>query len=243
MQHWQLKRKEIKDRDRCRVAATTMLQATCLPEDVHDMPAVEPRPVGIARCRLGCADDEQVCLCVDNLHLHKFSQGGNPQWLRWQKMLMLTKASGCRASMSMLGFAMQELASLIENNFDQWKAEDFLKCPGLVLHGRGAKRLRTDPHAKQAAIEEALQEGRASKTSSLVHTLKLGSDGCAQVWMEQGLAMLQATSRLAFASPGILSCTLDGSRIGKPAKELLQGVQYQWPEDVSAVLPPQDGCD
>ena len=86
----------------------------------------------------------------------------------------------------------------------------------------------------------ALQNKRASRTSSLAAALQLGSAKIGFAWMEEGLAALQAESRLRFRKPCVVSLAFDASQMGKPAKEILVISQYMYPADVSVVLPPQD---
>ena len=121
-----------------------------------------------------------------------------------------------------------------------WSANDFLKCDGLLLRGPKGKRRRTDPHLKEAVISTALQDNRASKASSLVTALQLGTRSAGFAWMEEGLADLQAQSRLTFEKPHIVSLALDATAIGKPAKEQLLICQHMYPEAASVVLPPQE---
>ena len=93
---------------------------------------------------------------------------------------------------------------------------------------------------KQMAIEGALQNNRASQTSSLALALQLGSAKVGVAWMEEGLAALRAESRLRFRKPCVVSLAFDASQMGKPAKEVLVISQYMYPADASVVLPPQD---
>ena len=221
------------------------MQMTCVAEDVLDPNILKCEHTDFPHCRLGCESDQESCLHVVEHHQGLDSaepvREQTPHAQFWQVATSSSKwAWECPAVGRCVAKGLQALAAGVECNFDSWAHQDFLKSMGLVLRSRGGKRRRMDPHAKQVAIADAIQVGRADKTSSLVRTLGLGCDSSSTIWMEQGLTFMQSASRLTFRMPRIVSITLDGATIGKPAREMLLIAQYVWPTDMCTLLPPQE---
>lgn len=233
-------RKQPSERARCEVAATTILQMTCMPEELAEFPGLALSSEDRALCRRGCTHDAEQCLCSDAYFkaCAQHDASGCPHKHRWHVLASSQPWAACNTVARLVARNLEFLAHLVEN-FERWQRQDFLKGSSLVLRAPTGKRRRMDPHAKQSAIELSLQAGRADKASSLVRALDLGCKGSDQLWMEEALAVLQAECRLSFRAPRIVSLTVDAAAVGKPAKEFLVGCQYMWPEDISIVLPPQ----
>jgi len=239
---WQGYRKLPCERARCQVAATTVLQMTCLPEQLEEFPGLVLSDEDRALCRRGCADDEaEQCLCVEAYFEACARRDANDcrHTHLWTVLASSQPWAACRTVASLVSKNLEFFAGLVDENFERWQHQDFLKSIGLVLVTRSGKRRRMDPHAKESAIERSLQDGRADKASTLVKALDLGCARASQVWMEEALAFLQTESRLSFRTPRIVSLTVDAAKVGKPAKEILVGCQYMWPNDINIVLPPQ----
>ena len=242
---WSTYRREEKAAHRCFERACTLLQMTCPAEDVPDRNILRCEHKDFAHCRFGCVSDQDPCLHIVEHHQGLDSAepvcGQTPHAYFWQAATSSSQwASECPAIGRCVAKGLEALAAGVEGNFDSWAHQDFLKSMGLVLRSHNGKRRRMDPHAKQVAIADAIQKGRADKTSSLLRTLGLGCDTSSTIWMEQGLAFMHSASRLAFRTPKIASITLDCGTIGEPGRKMLLIAQYMWPADLCTLLPPQE---
>jgi hypothetical protein len=139
----------------------------------------------------------------------------------------------------MCGQWLQRLAAIIDDSCDEWGDFDLLKVKGLSICNAKGNKLRMDPHAKTIVLAEAVEAGRSSTSAGMVRAMDLGDSRSALAWAEERLSDLQASCRLTFNNPEVMAFAMDGSRLGKPAKEYLQIVQYSWPADKSMVMAPQ----
>lgn len=95
---------------------------------------------------------------------------------------------------------------------------------GAAAHLAGqVKRRRIDYHVKQYVVRDSVRSGAQASSSSATRSLSGVHASTGVRWTQGELAAFRATCRLSFNSHMSLGLTVDATRLGKPAKEILCG--------------------
>ena len=242
--HWALCKKQSHLRRNVRAFLEAFL-ITCVPLDAVQslLQIIEEGDLEV--CRRGGIDSGEPCLCLASVFEDPaFADDGAAVSQRTILARIVALAAiweKCPAAAIILGRFYERLGRCIDAHRDDWGDFDVLKNPEFSLaNGPAGKRRRVSVQLRVAAVETAVQDGVASKPSTVLRTMGLASPAAGILWCDKTLMELQATSRLSNQFPGVVSFVFDAAQIGKPHKDILLAAQHSEPGNIDIVLPPKD---
>ena len=196
-----------------------------------------------ALCDQGCDDDHPVCICFEDVlgkRPNIVEENRCPQALLWNWMKDMMSYVGCPAARALMASVIDGASKDINVNHETWGNPDVMKWRSLVHVNGNGKRTRTDPHAKQFVIDDGIKKRRYKTPMEACRTAGLADMHTGRRWADEALAIHRAGAHLECPFPCIMSVTLDGATIGRPAKDMCLILLRLWPRCYTIVAAPQE---
>lgn len=240
---WPAVRRELAARARAHCLGRLFLGQTAPPTEELVSLCSWAVPDPARNCCEPDADGDGVCACLREVvgSAEAFDPANiAPQEYLFDMMVALAKKWACPAAKSWLRSLLTETAAIVDSGFGEWGLQDWRKSDIAHLNGM-TKRRRIDFHVKQFALKDSLTSGQQSTAADAVRSLASvhASTGCR--WVNAEMAAFRASCMLSYKESMTVGLTLDATRLGRPAKEVLCGYLTNGPKQLHAPLPPQAG--
>lgn len=160
-----------------------------------------------------------------------------PQDFMYRQVAHLSTFAGCESIKAWAALRLRELQKLVDARARVWGNPHWHEADMARRNeSSSGKRRRTDFHVKQRVV------GACTKQASIGASAKALGDIPSSVackWRHSEMAAYRATTLLKLLPQDSLAITIDATRIGKPARELLLGMASCAKSGVHCVLPPQ----
>lgn len=235
-------RRRVSDRDRATVVGARFFEATLQVADVEALAMWDIPPHAMEKCNKG-NDAYGLCECLQPaLADPGLSQSADmaPQLFMHRKAMALARALPCNAAAAALRIVVDELAAAIHNSVDTWAEGDWPRGENaIVLSESSQKKRRVDFHVRQYVVSSALEDGRQASCSQVFRSLAGVAQNSPVKWRGVEMSAYRATTMAAFNPNMTVSLAVDGSRLGRPAKEVLVGFLSCPSRNLHAALSPQ----
>lgn len=184
------------------------------------------------------------CKCLHDLFAARLPRQDDDISHQWYSALVIQhllshNTSECDAITAWVLQKVIKLANAMEGSVAEWAAFDWHLSDEAVVHGLLRKR-RLDFHARQFCLQGSVMSGRASTSAEAGRAMGAVSSASQPIaWRAADLQALRASSRMSFSNSQVLSCAVDGARIGRPLVEMLLGLISDARGNRHCVLPPQ----
>lgn len=239
---WPSRRKTIPERKCCESVGRAFFEAT-LPIDGVAPLVRREIPNDAARLCDVAKDRHGLCMCLrkSTAPLHRLREPHtypSPQAFLYAKMVWLTSALPCEAARASLCDLTCRLSDLIEEGHHQWGDHSWHRGGDATVMGF-SKRRRVDFHVKQFVVHDSVQLGEQASCAQAARAV-VGASSCAAVkWRSSEMSSYRAATLMAFDKDSSISVTVDATRLGRPARDVLAGFVYSVGKGVGAALPPQ----
>jgi hypothetical protein len=237
------KARELDRRDRAHLLFNFFAERVLTAEVANDLASTDV-PAGLPnQCVIGVQGGRCECLRTFLQQFQGPRRGTrSPQWHAAETILeiFLKVPVHCEDGRLWVKLLVQMFASAAQQSLSSWGDADWHGTSVAALVGVKRNR-RIDPHVKRRCVRDSLADGISTSVAEAVRHVAVGSKARASAWIGEEMAAYQASCQLQLGSEQVLSITVDGARVGKPARELLCGIVSASGSCIFASLPPQVG--
>ena len=239
LHHWGLTRKRVSDRGTAQLVCQAFFEG-CIDPGVAKSFALALGAHHLQLCGAGAKDG--ACWHATGFASKVAAATGSPQHLANQALqLASTQSATCPALAAHAKSLLQAVVHHIHVHLDQVLKEDILKhATDLELFAKSGKRRRIDEDLRQALVTEAHRKGLGWSSGTIAKCKGICARATATRMDTELLRQYKASGHLLMAS-GLRSLTisLDCSRLGNPADDVLLCAWWEAQHNIGGWLAPQ----